>query len=82
MIREKAPTYSHLVDAAAFHPGNVRDENTDYDRTIRVDADGLAMPLFIDVDAEGRVLMIEVMNASRALRGAVLATFQQIDREH
>lgn len=79
MIREVLPTYSHLIDAVAFHPGNFRDEDTAYARTIHVDGAGLAVPLNIDVDADGRIIMIEVMDASHAFPAAVLATFRQID---
>lgn len=79
MIEHEDPTYSHAVNAVAFHPGNVRDSEAVYHYTAMAEVEGLAVPLGVDIDTEGHIMMIEVFQASQVFPKSVLDTFEQID---
>lgn len=79
MITEKESSYSRQVDAVALYPGNCRDSEAKYMRTLVAEVEGLAQNIYIDVDENGKILMFEIMGASDVFSPEILRTLKQID---
>lgn len=76
-VHEELPTYDPAADAVAFWPGNMRHCGQDYEMTVQLWDEKLPAGINVDIDDQGRVIMFEVLAASRIFHPDLLAEWQK-----
>lgn len=71
------PTYNPQANAVAFWPGNQVHPDQTYHHTVFLQDEALTMGINVDLDDQGRVIMFEVLEASRIFHPGLLAEWEE-----
>lgn len=75
--RAERPTYDPQANAVAFWPGNQVHPDQTYHHTVFLQDEALTMGVNVDLDDQGRVIMFEVLGASRIFHPDLLAEWEE-----